>query len=758
MPNTITGEAGVFSPTGSNALGTGPTPGGTNAASQISANTDPGNNSAQLANTKQWTLDQLQRLRNFRRPYDQRRAYYYRQYIGQRDRKTYPDNVTPRSNTFVPYPSSNTEAMVSRVHDAFFSIDPPIEVRPRGSDQYSADMMQCVQLSILKKAKWIQQIELMVRDIFIYGHSAIKVDWDWDFDIITGPEPVYAQIPAMDPQTGGPQIGPDGKPVMQNAINPATGQPIQIGTQTVTRQVPRNCPKLIPIDIYDLLIDPDEKIKGHVFEMSWGELSRTAQAKPDMYRPEAIQELTTKLNQYKDLDRDGIIIRVAEVWDDTKKNVTLVTFGEDADAIGWKDRRYQYRNASYSAYKRRVYNGPPVLLYTGPNPFAHKRIPILDCAYIKLKGDVYGIGLIEKISDLTEGVNVFTNMISDNWNLGINKRYAYDVQVDIDHDQLDMANVPGGKISVVGDPSKAIYPLPSFTPNPGDYQIIDLYKGMIEMTSGISDFYAKGVGSSGGNRTSSGISQVINESGYVFKLFIRNFELNVLQPMLELTAAMVQQFGTDQMEYSITNAPPGIPKYGRVPLEKITGGFDYDFVAANYATGKQIKQRNLMAFYQIAMQSPYAVQSEFLREIARAMEIPYANKLLKSDQQVQQEQQLKQQQQIQLGVMEKLLDFEKDALVKAIGKPNAKEGDQGPQEVTKHAHLVQKHIEDYLAEAGGIPLEALHGMPDAPHKKEGGQPGPNGQPEGAIPGVDAATQNNSMAQNLGANALGTSGV
>ena len=58
-------------------------------------------------------------------------------------------------------------------------------------------------------------------------------------------------------------MGQDGKPQMQNAIGP-DGNPIQIGTKTVTRQVLRNCPKIIPIDIYDLLIDPDEKIKGHV--------------------------------------------------------------------------------------------------------------------------------------------------------------------------------------------------------------------------------------------------------------------------------------------------------------------------------------------------------------------------------------------------------------------------------------------------------------------------------------------------------------
>jgi hypothetical protein len=718
-------------------------------ASQMSANTQPttATSDKNLSNLKQWTLDQLQRLRNFRRPYDQRRALWYRQYIGQRDRRLYPDNLTPRSNTFVPYPSSDTEAVVSRVHDAFFSIDPPLEVRPRGGNDYAATQMQNVMLTTLHRAKWIEHIEMLSRDICIYGHSALKVDWDWDYDIVTGPEPVYQFVPQTDPNTGQPITNPQGQPVMLPVMGP-DGQPIIVGTKMVTKQVPRNCPKISVIDIYDLLIDPDRKQKAHVSEISWGELQRISQAKPDMYLPEALAELQTRLSQYKDLDRDGIIIRYAEFWDDTNKTVTIVTFGEDADAIGWKDRRYQYRNASYSAYKRRVYNGPPVLLYTGPNPFAHKRIPIIDCPYIQVKGDVYGIGLIEKISDLTEGMNVFTNMITDNWNLGINRRYAYDVMTDIDHDQLNQGNVPGGKVGVVGDPSKAIFPLPSFTPNAQDYQILDLYKNMIEMTSGISDFYAQGAGSSGGNSTASGISQVINQSGYVFKLFIRNMENKVLQPMMEMVASMIQQYGSPEMEYSITNTQPGIPTYGRVALEALVGSYDFDFVAANYATGKVVKQRNLMAFYNIALQSPYCNQAEFLREIARAMEIPYANRLLKGEDQVQQEQMMAQKTAIQQNVLDHLLKFESKALEGAIKKKE-------PNTVTGHAHLVQKHIEDYLAEQAGVPLEVMD--PTVRAARHEGRPSQS-QHEGAIPGSASDDGMASFAQQNGANALGTSGT
>lgn len=707
-----------------------------------------------------WTLDTLQRMRNFRRPFDQRRAYYYRQYIGQRDRRMYPDNLTPRSNTFVPYPKSNVDAVVSRVHDAFFSLDPPIEARPKGGTPEQAWQMQAVLLTCLKKAAWIKHLELAIRDCGIYGHMGLKLDWDWDYDTVTGPDPVYAQQPMIDQMTGQPMLdGHTGQPIMIPVLNPMDGTPVQIGTQLITRKVPRSCPKISCIDIYDLLIDPDGKQVAHVMEVSWGEMKRQVEMRPDMYLPEAITELQNRLSQYQELDQDGIIIRMAELWDDTDKTVTLVTFGEDADAIGWKDRRYQYRNASYSAYKRRVYNGPPVLLYTGPNPFAHQRIPILHLPYIPIKGDAYGIGVIETISDLSEGVNVFTNMITDNWNLGINRRVAYDVQVDIDHDQLDMGNVPGGKVGVVGDPTKAIFPLPNFTPNDGDYMIIDLYKGMIEMASGISDYYAKGVGSPTGNRTSSGISQVINESGYIFKLFIRRFELEILQPLAEMCSSMIQQFGSPEMEYCITHETPRIPMWGRVKLEDLLGNYEFDFVGANYATGKVVKQRNLMAFYNLAIQSPYANQSEFLKEIARSMEIPFANRLLKPDQQVQQESQQSQQSQFQNELINHLLKFETKAAIEQIKKPEfMPQGSvAAPTEQVKHGAAIQDIVENYLADTA----DELFGF--QPGTEPIRPPGREGRPrksqfEGNIPGGTSQDSERGFAQSNGSNALGTSGT
>lgn len=700
-------------------------------------------------NKLQWAKSTLSRLRNFRRPYDQRRSYFYRQYVGQRDRRLYPDNLTPRSNTFVPYAQSNVDAVVSRTRDAFFSLDPPIETRTRGGTDDAAMKMQNVLLTCLKRANWITQIEEFLSTNVIYGHSALKVDWDWDYETVIGPEPVYQMMPLIDQNTGQPIIEAEtGQPAMVPVTGP-TGEPIQIGVQVVTKQVARNCPKLIPIDVYDFMIDPDGDIVAMLVEKSYGQLMREYERNPKLYRPEAIAEIMRRVNNFKEEDRDGILIRIAEIWDSTKKDVTIMTSPDDWDALSWKDRRYQYRNASLSAYKRNLYNGPAIILYSGPNPFAHKRIPILHMPYTKVPGDTYGYGLIERISDLNEGINVFTNMITDNWNMGINRRYAYDTQADIDHEQLDQGNTPGGKVGVTGNPANVLMALPFFTPNANDYQILDIYRNMIEMASGVSDFYAKGIGSPTGNRTSSGISQVINESGFVFKRFISNFEIQVLQPLCEIVAALIQQYGTAEMEYDITGQMPGIPKYGRVPLASIIGSYSFDFVGANYATGKVVKQRNLMAFYNIAMQSPYANQGEFLREIARCMEISNSNRLLKPDQQVQEEAAQSRQMAYQEELTRELLKIEGKALPAALGQAG-KEG--SGDAIAKRAQEVQQVVENYLQDTVDMVFP--------PHPPETGRhvgrPAQS-QHEGQIPGGSGGTEMSSFAQAMGANALGTAG-
>lgn len=640
----------------------------------------------------------LRRMRNFRRQFDQRWIQFYRQYLSVRDQQLYPDNITRRSNTTVPYPLSNVETVVSRSLDAFFSFEPWFDCKGRVmSDDAPAEKMQIVLEAKLKQAKLIPAVETLIRNIAIYGFAAIKVDWDFGYDHIVSAE----QILAMQNTPMGPQ------PI----VNPMTGQPIVMGYRPVDVKVPRNRPRFTPIDIFDLLMDPDGNYVAHMTEKPFSEMKKEWELNPTLYSPQAMVELEQKIRA-SEPDVDSVIVRMAEFWDEVNNTTTLMTYGEDADAIALKDQRFANRvGAAYQAYRRKVYGGTPILLYHGENPFMHKKAPILSTSYIKLPNELYGIGAVEVVSNLNESLNKFVNMVADNWNLGINRRYAYDSNADIDHTALNSANVPGGKVAVNGDPTKVILPLPLFTPAAGDYQILDTYKGMIEMGSGISDFYSKGLGSPTGNKTATGINSIINESNFRFKMFVRNLEVDVLQPLLRMCAIMVQQYVTDDEEVLITKEAPGMPKYYQIKPAELIGSFDFDLVAANYSENKVIRQRNILAFANLAAQSPFLNEYPALIELAKLFEIRNAERMLKTPQQVAMEQQAAMQQQMQMMVFEAMLQTESKARL-TQAKPQA--GGKGPD----------------------------------------GRPRKPTMPEGKLPGAGLTGAIRSMAQQFGVNGMG----
>jgi hypothetical protein len=715
----------------------------------------PASEQGQLEAVKESVGKHLSRMLRFRRPYDPVRFRWFRQYVSNRDGKTFPDGITPRANTFVPYAFSNVETVVSRTHDAFFSVRPFFECNGRGEqDEPAAEKMQVVLEYKMHRANLPQAVDLLTRSIGIYGHAALKVDWDWGYDVITKPQAIPIQIPVIDPNTGKPVIDPmTGQPAMQTAINPMTGQPLtQI--QVVTQKVKRSRPKLTVIDPFDLLIDPDGQMIAQCIEKTLGELKRDEQeyfaaTQQHLYYPEALADLESRITT-SDVTPDDVIIRLAEFWNEIDGSMSVITFGEDKDAIGWKDQRYAARSgSSYSPYKRQMYTGQNILLYTGPNPFAHRRIPIVHTSYVKLPNEIYGIGVIETACDLNEALNQMVNMIRDNWNIGINHRLLYDTTMDIDHEALNNANVPGGKVGVSGDPTKAVFPLPTFTPQANDYQLLELYKGQIELSTGISDFYSKGVGGPGANSTATGISSIINESNYRFKLFIRNLELDVLQPLLEMSAMNIIQFMSDQEEVMITESNPAIPKYVTVTADQIVGAFQFDLVAANYATNETVRQRNMMALMQTMQENPYVDQYEATKLMFKTFKIPEYTSLLKSPQQVAMEQQAAQQQQMQMMILEHQAELEK---IKVGAEAKIEEAKARGQERPGKPNV------DNIGKNITFPLQGSKGSSQQASGGKEGRPRRPMQPEGQIPGAGVTSGTRDTAQSMGLNAMGLAGT
>jgi len=594
----------------------------------------------------------LERLRNFRRPYDSRRDNLYSQVIGYSNPRTFPDKKTPRSNISVPYPFANFDQVRAVIMEALFMTDPPFEVLPRGlKDSDSALAMQRVlELMVLQRGRLRQAMTEYIGGLAIYGFYPIYVGWDWDYDTV----PDFAIQPLTNP---------DGS--LQ--IDYATLQP-RLGRVPVRRKVPRNRPLYKPIDIYDLLIDPDGTYVARTFDKTFPQMLReqemAAEAGQRLYADDALAKIDRYLLNQP--DRDSQLIHIAELWDAISNTATLVATPPDQEILSYKDHRFANRSASYSTWRRSICDIQPLLLTPRyENPYLHCKVPILYTNYTKLPGETFGTGVVEPVAEVVEHINNMIRAIEDNWNLGVNQRYALDRERVIDLEGLMLANVPGGLIFGDGDVDKWMKEIPTHTPSPGDYSILALYQQMIETGSGQSDFYSRGVGTPRGNETATGITSVIAQASKRLVGVVQQIEEDIIEPLLQMTASNIQQFITDEVEVRITDEMPVIPKtqsqFLTIAPADLAGSFDFRLMGSLYMENRMVQQTHALQLAEILAGSPYVKHPQAEWELMRLFRIPYPNRLLKTEEEVQQEQLMMLQQQLGLAQLQQQMGLIPDA-------------------------------------------------------------------------------------------------
>ena len=589
----------------------------------------------------------VQRLMSFRRPYESRWGELYRHLMSKPIHRTYA-NGDPRSNVFSPFPYNNVNFIRNFVCDALFSMDPPFEVLPGGkADDMAAMKMQAVLGKLaVRDVKLRSIISEYVSGLATYGFYALDCGWDWDMDFIY--EMVDQFVPpdastdprliGQDPQTGQPLV-----------IDPMTGQPLMQRVQQL-KGIPRNRPKYTPLDIFDVAIDPDRAYVAKFFDKTVPQMERenqvAAAAGFDLYNPQALARLKNEVFSEGDTERTrNALVHICELWNATDGTFSLFTSPEDLTALSFKDQRYGHRTATYTGFRRTLASTASVLLGRGYNPYAHCKVPILYGNFTKLPGEVYGMGVIEPNFNATEMFNAAMSMIMDNWNIGVNPRYAYDATRDIDMTDLLQANQPAGLVGVYGNPSNVLMPLPTHTPDPGAYNVLPIFQQMIESTANISDAYQRGIGSTTGNKTATGISSVIAQSNKGVTQLVYQLCEDVIHPLLQMTASNIQQFLTDEIEVRITDDQPAIPKLNsqflRISKEDIKGHFDFRIVGAAYMEDRFTLQANARMLTETAAKvaPQYLRPGTALEELYRISRIPYPSRFLRSEEEVQAEKQ-----------------------------------------------------------------------------------------------------------------------
>ncbi|KKK67678.1 hypothetical protein LCGC14_2951670, partial [marine sediment metagenome] len=332
------------------------------------------------------------------------------------------------------------------------------------------------------------------------------------------------------------------------------------------------------------------------------------------------------------------LIHMAELWDVLENTFVLFTAKEDLDTLGHKDLRLTNRvGVSYQGFRRSTAEAPSMILRQGLNPYAHKRVPILWANYTELPGEVYGMGVIEPTWASVESLNRFIDLITDNWVMGVNQRLVINGDRDIDYTEIQENNLPGGVMVVNGVPQNEIYPLPVHTPTAGDYALLPLFQNMIETGAQVSDSFQRGVGSTQGNKTATGIQSVIQQSSTGRSEVTRYLSDVILQPTLAMAASMIQQYGPDEMEIRITDEMPSIPKvqsqFMTIKNSDLTGNFDFRIVGANYMENRFVTQRNAQGLFNLTAQiaPDYMKLGSSLQELYRIHRIPYPGRFIRTE-------------------------------------------------------------------------------------------------------------------------------
>ena len=590
----------------------------------------------------------VQRLLTFRRPYEARWDEFYRHLVSRGNDRKYPDG-SPRANVFATFPFANVNFVRNTVNEALFAVDPPMETYPAGAkDEDAAQKMQFVlEKMALTDGRLRHVFNDFIGGLATYGLYALDVGWDWDVDFVYDWEDQLVQPDAMtpaglvgrNPQTGEPLV-----------IDPRTGMP-QLRRVKVVNPVPRNRPLYTSIDIFDLAIDPDGAYVAKFFDKTVSQLERenavAEKAGVQLYNPDAVARIKMEVFSEGDTEKTrNALVRICELWNAIDGTFTLFTTEEDITSLSFKDQRYAYRGASRTFFRRQVATQVPrTLLATGHNPYAHCRIPILYTHYTKLPGEIYGMGVIEPTYNLTEMFNNAISMIMDGWNFGVNSRFAFDATRDMDQESLQNANIPGGLVSVYGDPNTAIKELPFHPPDPASYQVLPLLQQLIENTANISNAYQRGVGATTGNRTATGISSVIQQANKGMSQLVLQICEDILQPLFAMTASNIQQFVTDEIEVRITDESPVIPKVNSqfitIHPSELAGNFDFRIVGAAYMENRFVIQNNArMLVETLAKLAPEWLKPDTgVLEMFKIHRIPYPHRFIRTAEEVELERQ-----------------------------------------------------------------------------------------------------------------------
>lgn len=510
-----------------------------------------------------------------------------------------------RSAVFVPYIFSVIENLMPRMA----AVLPTFVCEPRGpEDVLPASAMEKKLKYSAEKTSLHLEVLSSIKCALKFGTGVLKTFYAQDTSKAYDIQPVMetVQVPVE-----GPQLGPDGLPIMdvdgnpmsqmgmEEQQQPAIGQDGQPVMQAMPYEfVTYSGPKACFVDIFDFWVAPDAtSVQGARYV-----IQRTVKDRSELVDNFAsgVYRLPPGLNSIGELwsaeHEDGKDIREDETEDGT-------SLQGDSTRQPCELLEFWLKDGRVCTVANRT-----AVIRVQENPFDHKQKPYVAFVDYLNEGEFWGMGEIEALEQLQDLANSIFNQRIDNVRLNMDSMFVVNTRAV--EDERDFIIRPGGVIRTQGDflPQEAMQRLDFGDVTSSAYEETANVEALIERVSGVSPFQL-GTGDSAGNynETATGASLITEAGNTKLALKVLMLEMMALQPLAEQWGSIVQQF-TEENEYVRLLGPDGSWLFGSLSPEAIQGQLDYSIGTMSTTQSETVmKEQAITLLQSIAGVMPQAV-------------------------------------------------------------------------------------------------------------------------------------------------------
>ena len=558
-----------------------------------------------------------------------------------KDVKLYP--YLGCANFSVPVSSTATDAVIPRIVDSVFDIDPPIE--PIAINSTSTKFRDLVKGFL----KWdlkthpdlMKQIWFFVQNTVWGGTGYIKSFFHQEKEVIEEEHEIYSGPQGMiqDPQTGKPlEVNPE------NDAQLAT-EGIQVEIKTVIakeKKWKKYNPDMVAVDIKDVYFPSDSTSIEDAWDNSL--IATTVWRTKDFLHRQLKQD---KKELYKNLTKikiKGFDTDESEPTEDERKRQELAQFAVKTKKLKCYEVYVNYDVDGDGLEEKivaLVHLKSKTLFGWEKFPYDHNRCP-LTAGYIKpIHNQVYGVGIPEMLFDTKGELDATHNQRTDRGSFTNNPILTHTPESG--YNSSIHKTGPGRHWRLKNRGPEAIGYLepPKYERNSHEEE--ERLLGYAQKRSNVTDYTLGSESSVAGNKTAAGMQMLLSEAGVGFRHFTKWMCLSLGEIFNQRWALYQQYWGKAADEeiqewvQEIMDTPDN--PLGQQGVEALQQQFNLVMTASK--EDKKLELAKMQAIYEVATTSPLFEQMpEKLREVTvrlfRRIGEPDAETLVPTNEEIQQ--------------------------------------------------------------------------------------------------------------------------